>query len=303
MATFELHDNAANKTQHGMRETWQRTRLFLRGLPARSVYNVRQPIRIVAGRMAARPALYPEIPWGKWLFACLVLAAVCLIMIDPVTGRQQDRWPAGFGAIADTFTKIGLGVWYVVPPLLWLAFANLVDWRALSWRWLMLFYNWTCLAFFLLGAAGISGLIVLLLKNTVGRARPLNFEALGVFSFHPLMFDARFASFPSGHATIIGAVAAVLLLLFPKWKYVVLPFAVWVASTRIFVGAHYPSDTVVGFGLGFGCAVALSVIFARLGFIFVQRPKGLPVRKKTFRLMWPRARASERPSVLSNLRS
>lgn len=287
MATFDENEDAAGDTgpaPSGARPWPQRLGAYLRGLPARSVFNASEPVRIVIRRAARRPAEYPDLHWGRWLFACLALAALCLILIDPAAGRRQGHWPADLVYVADTFTKLGLGGWYIVPPVIWLAFANLVDWRALSRRALMMFYNWTCLAFFLLGSAGLSGLVVLLLKNVIGRARPLNFEALGDLSFHPLVFDARFASFPSGHATITGAVAAVLFLLFPRWKYVVLPFAVWVASTRVFVGAHYPSDTVAGFGLGFGCAVALAVIFARLGFVFIQQPAGLPVRKKTFRL-------------------
>ena len=285
MDTFRLDENATHQTNSGRHGI----RLSVRALAARSLYNARGPLRIAAGRFARRPAFYPEIPWVRWFIACLALAAICLVLLDPITGQRQHHWPVTFTAVSEIFTKLGLAIWYVAPPLLWLAFANVIDWHALSRRWLMAFYNWTCMAFFLLSAAGVSGLIVLLLKNIVGRARPLNFETMGVFSFQPLVFDARFASFPSGHATVIGAVAAVLLLLFPKWKYVVLPLAVWVASTRVFVGAHYPSDTVFGFAFGFGSAVALSVIFARLGFIFVQQSAGLPVRKKTFRLAWPRA--------------
>jgi undecaprenyl-diphosphatase len=206
----------------------------------------------------------------------------CLFLLDPAIGRTEHQWPPAFVATADVFTRIGLGVWYVVPPLLWLCFANLVDWRALSRRRLMMFYNWSSLAFFMIIAVASSGLTSVLLKTVIGRARPLNYDQLGVLSFHPFMLDARFASFPSGHATVVGTVATLLVLLFPRWKYLVFPFAIWIASTRIFVGAHYPSDTVIGLGLGAGCTLALALIFARLGFIFVQRPNALPVRRDTF---------------------
>ena len=264
-------------------------------LNERSLRNLREPVRIVLGRFANRAALYPKIPWRGWSLACLMLAGVCLVFLDDVAGRHRGQWPSNFGAVADIVTKLGLGKWYIVPAAIWLLFVNLTEWRDLSRRRLAMVYNRTCLAFFVLISAGFSGLAVLFLKSAIGRARPLNYEEFGILSLHPFMLDARFASFPSGHATVIGAVAAVLLLLFPKWKYAVPAFAVSVASTRIFVGAHYPSDAVVGFGLGFGCAIVTAVVFARLGFIFMQAPYGLPVRKKTFRL--GRARPVTPPAV------
>lgn len=278
----------------GMADFRRRGLAYIRRLPTLSFYNLRMPAVIALGRLRRRAPLYPRLSWQPWAAACVVLALASLLLLDPVTGRHQDKWPAALAWIAQTSTQLGLGKWYIVPSLAWLAFANLADWRALSRRLLMLFYNWTCMAFFLLSAAGLSGLAVLLLKNVIGRARPLNFEAMGDFSFHPLVFDARFASFPSGHATVVGAVTALLVLLWPRWKYLVLPAALWVASTRVFVGAHYPSDTIVGFGIGFGCAVGLAVLFARMGFVFVQKPAALPARKATFRAL-PARSARRRP--------
>ena len=114
----------------------------------------------------------------------------------------------------------------------------------------MLAYNWTCLAFLVLSAVGLSGLTVNVLKYAIGRARPLYFHDFGVLSLHPFAFDARFAGFPSGHATTMGAVFGVALLLFPRRWYIALAITACIASTRVFVGAHYPSDTVAGFGLG-----------------------------------------------------
>ncbi len=279
----------------------RRRRWRLKTLPMRSFHNLRMPVVIVLRRLARRTPSYPRLPWRMWAIVCLALALASFFLLDPATGRHHDKWPAALAWFADMSTKLGLGKWYLVPSLVMLVFANLVDWQALSRRLLMLLYNWTSLAFFVLGAAGISGATVLLLKNVVGRARPLNFETMGDFSFYPLSFDARFASFPSGHATVVGSVAAILVLLCPRGRYIVLAAAAWVASTRVFVGAHYPSDTIVGFGLGFGCAVGLAVLFARLGFIFVQRPAGLPVRRGTFRLL-PRRHAPGKQARSAPLR-
>jgi undecaprenyl-diphosphatase len=93
----------------------------------------------------------------------------------------------------------------------------------------------------------------------------------------------------------MGAVFGILLLLFPRRWYITLAVTACIASTRVFVGAHYPSDTVAGFGLGLAFAVMSGLVFARLGFIFGQTGAKLPVRKRTFRLGWsiePKGRIS-----------
>ncbi|WP_421913401.1 phosphatase PAP2 family protein [Mesorhizobium sp.] len=208
------------------------------------------------------------------------------VRLDLPAGMLRDQWPPGFVKLADFLTQFALGGWYLIPAALLLVVANLTDWRSLSRRTLMLAYNWTSLAFLVLSAVGLSGLAVNVLKYAIGRARPSHFQEFGVLSLHPFAMDASFAGFPSGHATTMGAVFGIALLLFPKRWYIALALTAILTSTRVFVGAHYPSDTVAGFGLGFAFAVASTLVFARLGFMFRQVRSGLPVRKKTFRLTW-----------------
>ncbi len=259
---------------------------MLLGVGRRSVDNFRDTMQIAKRRFAARPARYPNILWSVWVLVWVLLTAAAFVRLDTPAGMLRDQWSPGFVHLADFFTQFGLGGWYLIPTALLLVAANLTDWRSLSRRSLMLAYNWTCLAFLVLGAVGLSGLTVNVLKYAIGRARPMYFNEFGVLSLHPFAFDARFAGFPSGHATTMGAVFGVALLLFPRRWYVALAITACVASTRVFVGAHYPSDTVAGFGLGCAFALACGLVFARLGFIFRPMPSGLPVRKKTFRLAW-----------------
>jgi len=256
------------------------------GLGRRSVGNFRDTMQIAKRRFAVRPARYPNIPWPVWTLAWVLLTAAAFVSLDTMAGTLRDQWSPRFVHLADFFTQFGLGGWYLIPSALLLVAANLTDWRSLSRRSLMLVYNWTCLAFLVLSAVGLSGLTVNVLKYAIGRARPMYFHDFGVLSLHPFAFDARFAGFPSGHATTMGAVFGVALLLFPRRWYIAVAITACIASTRIFVGAHYPSDTVAGFGLGCAFALACGLVFARLGFIFRPTPSGLPVRKQTFRL-WP----------------
>jgi membrane-associated phospholipid phosphatase len=245
--------------------------------------NLRQTVAIIRSRFARRPADYSRIPWPALVAVYLLLTVACMVFVDGVSVSWRAHLPSGFVAVAKAFTNFGLGGWFLIPSLLLFVRVNLLDWQALSKRWRMVAYNWTCFAFFVVSAIGLSGLTVTVLKYVIGRGRPA--LDIGLFSFHPLKFDPYFASFPSGHAANMGAAAAMVMLLFPWWgKYVVLPITVWIAVTRIVVGAHFPSDTIAGFGLGVGCTVVTALILARLGFIFRHTAAGLPIRKKTFRL-------------------
>ncbi|RUT95372.1 phosphatase PAP2 family protein [Mesorhizobium sp. USDA-HM6] len=255
----------------------------------RSLGNFLDTMRIVRRRFAVRPARYPEIPWLVWVSAWLLLAIAVGLSLDSAAGRMRGEWTPAFVHFTDFFTDFGLGGWYLIPAALCLVAANLTDWRSLSRRTRLFVYNWTCFAFLVLCAVGLSGLAVNLLKYGIGRARPLYFNDFGVLSLHPFAMDARFAGFPSGHATTMGAVFGILLLLFPKRWHIALAITACIASTRVFVGAHYPSDTVAGFGLGLAFAIATGLVFARLGFIFRRPSSQRPERKRTFRLGWPNA--------------
>lgn len=74
---------------------------------------------------------------------------------------------------------------------------------------------------------------------------------------HPLLLVARSSdfSFPSDHAVMAGAAAAGVLLAHRRLGAVVAVAALLMAATRVYVGAHFPLDVIVG--LLFGAAVAL----------------------------------------------
>jgi membrane-associated phospholipid phosphatase len=124
------------------------------------------------------------------------------------------------------------------------------------------------MASYVLISVSIAGLISNLFKRAIGRPRPELFGDHGLFSFNPFMHDSDFESFPSGHATTCGALWTALALLFPRFRWPLLVVGVYLAATRVFVGAHFPSDVFVGFGWGMWFAFFMAIVFARHGIVF-----------------------------------
>ena len=85
-----------------------------------------------------------------------------------------------------------------------------------------------------------------LIGGSIDRARP--YEAMS--GVHLLIDRTTDFSFPSDHATAVGAVAVGLLFTDKRWGTIGAVLAVTMALTRVYVGAHYPSDVLGGLALG-----------------------------------------------------
>lgn len=115
---------------------------------------------------------------------------------------------------------------------------------------------WLAAASFLL--AGGLGLV---LKIAIGRPRPKEVLWNGILpnDVRPWNMDAGFWSFPSGHSLSTFAVAVVLMLGFPRYRWPLLAAAVVLAASRFLaLTPHYVGDVVAGAALG--TAVAIYVV-------------------------------------------
>lgn len=60
-------------------------------------------------------------------------------------------------------------------------------------------------------------------------------------------------SMPSTHTAFAAVSSAVLAVLYPRVWPLAVGLVVLVGATRVLSGAHYPSDVLVGGGLGWAC--------------------------------------------------
>jgi undecaprenyl-diphosphatase len=134
-----------------------------------------------------------------------------------------------------TLTTIGSG------PCLWgtVALVGLVAIRGGRWQ----------LSILLAGNALLAWAVNVALKASFVRARPTLFDEIT----RPSTW-----SFPSGHSMsavqIWGAIAAVLIALYPARRAIIVPCTVLLIAgiglSRVYLGVHWPTDVLAGFAAG-----------------------------------------------------
>lgn len=216
-----------------------------------------------------RPSI-PAIQSPSFVAACgLVAALAAIAVIDPLV-RLHPGLTAGSltERVLTGLTSFGEGVEMLVGSALVVFAAASIDPARLGRRARAGLAELAITAAFAFVAIAGSGLIGSLVKNFYGRARPAHIGGEAVFELHTFAFRAKYASFPSGHATTAGATAVVLALLFPRHARLILAAGVAVALTRILLEAHFPADVLAGLTLGAVFTLVLAHALARRGRVF-----------------------------------
>jgi undecaprenyl-diphosphatase len=140
-----------------------------------------------------------------------------------------------------------VGIWtHTGDGLVWLAI-GVTAWRFGSGRWAQIGER-------VVLAVALAWCLSTILKFLIRRPRP---EGAGGRFFNELDQHA----FPSGHATRAGAVLCALAPLLPWWA--VLGLLLWgmsVGASRVVLGLHYVSDSVVGLLAGAATGVVLALL-------------------------------------------
>lgn len=216
--------------------------------------------RAEAARRAARHAL--------WLSAGLGVAIIVLMFaIDaweiaqmPKRGTPSLWWlriVTDFGK--DEYVLAVLGAMLIVIAIVAPALRGV--------RRSMLFGLGTRLQFIFFAVA-VSNLVTEVLKYCIGRGRPFVGGEGNVFHFLHFAGSPAYYSFPSGHATTAFALAMAVSAVWPQARVAMAIYALIIATSRLVLLAHHPSDVVAGAMVGIVGTVFVRYWFAarRLGF-------------------------------------
>lgn len=224
--------------------------------------------------------------WGQiypYILISLSLTCLAAIVFDGAIGKAAIVAHPFVLVIATTMTRFGEADWCLVISFILAlkgsAMARLAE--TARQRCYGAFISIIGVHAFL--SIALSGLAANLLKRAFGRARPGQFGLDGAFHFTPFASNSQFESFPSGHATTMGAVLMIAILLLPRYRVGLVVLALWFGMSRVVVGAHYPSDVISGLCFGAGFTWLMARVFACYGLGFRLDPSGMPILRQSLK--------------------
>jgi membrane-associated phospholipid phosphatase len=174
-----------------------------------------------------------------WLIAIALggLILIAAFRLDPAVHNWQRKYR--FKNITVLSRNVKHATDWPAHFIVGLSFAAIAWWRG-SEKWTRIF-----LAMVIAGA--LAGTTAYALKFATGRVRP-SVKVEKIWSGPSVR--QNFQSFPSGHTAVTTGFFGVLFL--ASWRIGLrcLPIPLFVAFTRIFLGAHYFSDVVAAALLG-----------------------------------------------------
>jgi membrane-associated phospholipid phosphatase len=234
-----------------------------------------------ASAAAAALGVVPVAPrpfGGAVLVACLALALLLMSRwIDvPLTLAIEQHVSPGIDKVFHTIGKLGNRGGYIAVTALLVYAIALTGLRR----------GWACPlragfdriargAVLVVSTMAVGGLITLVLKKVVARARPEVLLEDGWYGLvAPFTRGNDFNSFPSSHTLTAFAVAAAIGEIAPRWRVPALLVAALVAISRLINRDHFLSDVTA--------AAAIGILVAHYLAPYVLDPR----RRWMFRAFW-----------------
>lgn len=206
------------------------------------------------------------------LAVTLILAGVFLL--DPFFLERSKALAPAAREFLRSITNIGRSNWMLIPAGSAVALALVLRRTHQGFRNTAGYGLIASTVGFVFVSVGGAGLIANIAKGIIGRARPKLFDTAGPLDFNLFSFTPDYASFPSGHATNIFALATVLSMLWPRGRVLLYTLAVWIGASRVLIGQHYFTDVVAGALLGTAFPYLVRDRFAARRWLFEKMPDG-----------------------------
>jgi len=143
-------------------------------------------------------------------------------------------------------TRFGKSEWYLIPSILLFWYFRKKEQR-----------EYATMALYIFMTNVVAGVGVWLIKVPFGRIRPKLYLHDNLYGFEWFEINHKLTSFPSGHTITAISTVVALSLLFPRWKYIFIPFGIIVALSRVIGTNHFMSDVVFASFLGTMVAITL----------------------------------------------
>jgi membrane-associated phospholipid phosphatase len=234
----------------------------------------------------------------------LSFVVIGVLLIDPFLLERAKALPPGARSVFQTITNVGRSNWMLIPAGSAVALALVLRRTHQGFRNAAGYGLIASTIGFVFVSVGGAGLIANLAKDIIGRARPKLFDTLGPFDFQLFAFTPDHASFPSGHAANIFALATALTMLWPRGRVLLYTVATWIAASRVLIGQHYFTDVVAGAILGTAFPYFVRARYAARRWLFEPMPHGgyrLRGGRTRNWLGWPGSSASKASSGRSRL--
>lgn len=202
-------------------------------------------------------------PWVVIVYMCM-LVILYLYADKPVAEYFASFGWRGQSVVLDGLSNIGIFE-------VWLVFFVVA---ALYFRYIRVNKLWEQRAWFMWFNIVFTGAICIVLKISLGRARPDLWLSDHIFGFYGFHLTPKYWSLPSGHTTTIMTLTFALSILFPRYVVMLVGFGIMIAVLRVLLVFHYMTDILF--------AAWLALIEVGLLYSLLQKRSWLPlvIRKK-----------------------